>query len=308
MAGSVKVPRRDLFLPGGDEPRLLPLSPAIERLIRSAYLLTEEERRLAALEDKLRGAEWDRQQLVRSVNALQGGILAASRMRVPPQPTPPPPTCNWTVAVKGCGGLNLAGATVSISGGPSGTTNSLGGVTLTGASVGATATVSKTGFTSQTITVPSGCASSTVTLVAASGYVCVSGCADPWPTTLHLTDSFLGSATLTWTSGTTWVGSLTANLAACACSGCPAASGVQFTYTINLGGSPYVQIAWPIVHPSLCPSSSGTVATGISVTGPPGSSSCSPLSATWTMSTSGIFTGAGLTPYCCNVQTVTVTP
>lgn len=165
--------------------------------------------------------------------------------------------CNWLVTVKGCNGLALANATVAVSGGPSGTTNSSGQVTLTGVAPGASVTISKARFVSQTITVPAACANSTVTLSPTSSYVCYSGCADPLAQTLHLTDSVFGAVTLTWNGSNAWVGTITINYASCFI-GCPAATGVPVTYTLPTSGPFTIACPKSASSSNLCPSPTGT--------------------------------------------------
>jgi hypothetical protein len=175
-------------------------------------------------------------------------------------------SCNWTVTVKGCGGAVLPNATVSISGGPSGTTNSSGQVTLTGVTPGASATVSKSRFVSQNITVPAACASSTVNLaIDTTNYVCSVFCADPLAKTLHLTDNipvnggppFSTPVTLTY-NGTNYVGTATINYNDSLCAvgaGCPSGT-VTFTYTFypqNNGPGPISLAALIVTYPVNCP-------------------------------------------------------
>lgn len=114
-----------------------------------------------------------------------------------------------TVTVTGCNSLSLPGASVSISpGAATGTTNGSGVATVTpstgilpGTSV--TATVSKSRFTTDTVTF-SGCTASKGLSPTAS-YICIPGCADPLALTLNGTDP-LGSFTLTYDAGQSlWV-------------------------------------------------------------------------------------------------------
>ena len=58
-----------------------------------------------------------------------------------------------------------------------------------------------------TITIVCGSNTTTVNLVAATGYVCTQCCPDPIATTLHLTTSSIGSPTLTYIPGTGYTGS-----------------------------------------------------------------------------------------------------
>ncbi len=53
----------------------------------------------------------------------------------------------------------------------------------------------KCGATTPTATSP---------LAAASGYECTTCCPNPWPDTLHISDSLVGAATLTWNGAKGW--------------------------------------------------------------------------------------------------------
>jgi hypothetical protein len=103
--------------------------------------------------------------------------------------------------VTGCGGLNLAGATVAADDGHghtySTTTASDGTYSLGGGAMPAgayTVTASKSRFSSSSTSVTVTCPGGTLTgvnfaLTADAGYVCCSSCPDPYPTTLHATTS-----------------------------------------------------------------------------------------------------------------------
>jgi hypothetical protein len=110
--------------------------------------------------------------------------------------------CIVTFNVHGCAGLPLQGALVAISGGNSGTTDSAGNVNLdVGAAGTYSVTVSKTRFTSQTVsrTVTCGGLAITVTLIPTSSYHCLtSSCADPLPNVLHYTVATGETGTVTW--------------------------------------------------------------------------------------------------------------
>lgn len=131
-----------------------------------------------------------------------------------------------------CPGGVLPGATVSLSDGQSGVTNTSGVVSFWEGAAGTyTYTVSKSRFATYTGSVTlSGCQTSstavTVTMTPASGYACGpldpnnDPRPDPIPTTLHLTDSVYGACTLTYDpANSCWFGTIAgANYAAgCAC-------------------------------------------------------------------------------------------
>lgn len=112
----------------------------------------------------------------------------------------PPSGTSATVHVTGCNGMALANATVTASqsgyANVSGTTDSSGNVTLALPAGGTwSLSASKTGFAtgSSSVTPPAGTV--TIALTVASGYVCTTFCADPLPTTLHLTHPLTGSGT-----------------------------------------------------------------------------------------------------------------
>ena len=100
--------------------------------------------------------------------------------------------CDWTITVKGCGGLTYPGVTVTVvySGGSvSGTTDGSGVVTFTGLPVGAaTATTTAPNArwvnTSLIKTLVAGANTSTLSMSVASGYLCWS-CLEPVSTTLY---------------------------------------------------------------------------------------------------------------------------
>jgi len=184
-----------------------------------------------------------------------------------------PATCGTiTVTVTGCGGLVLPGATVTLTlgGSPagSGTTNGSGQVVFTSLVAGTyTVAASKTRFNTNSTTTTINCATTpsrsvSLNLSPATGYVCCTGCPDPYPSTLYLTSS-LGSVTLTWAPGY-WTGTAVRTIPdaalchrdpfpiGCVDDGvgsadvtltyevtCPASVGGSFTIAVkgNLGGS-----------------------------------------------------------------------
>lgn len=101
--------------------------------------------------------------------------------------------CDWTITVKGCGGVGYPGVTVTVvdSGGGtvSGTTNGSGIVTFTGLATG-TATATSTApnarwvNTSVIKTLVAGANTSNLSMSSATGYICL-GCLDPASTTLY---------------------------------------------------------------------------------------------------------------------------
>jgi hypothetical protein len=176
--------------------------------------------------------------------------------------------------VKGCNAIVYPGVTVSVydtSGGTllqSGTTDGSGNVTL--AWTGAAATwVEVTGMSGRfnafgvAITVNP----QTLQLTAATGYVCFPSCLIPLPTTLQLTDSVIGNATLSYNGSSAWAGSKVYSYPGYTCPGfpsfdCPAAT-VTVHYSLSTGGT--LTVSWNafIVSPgfSLCPNDLNT-ATG----------------------------------------------
>ena len=101
--------------------------------------------------------------------------------------------CDWTITVKGCGGVGYPGVTVTVvdSGGGtvSGTTNGSGIVTFTGLATG-TATATSTApnarwvNTSVIKTLVAGANTSNLSMSSATGYIFL-GCLDPASTTLY---------------------------------------------------------------------------------------------------------------------------
>lgn len=112
------------------------------------------------------------------------------------------------ITVYGCNGCLLTGATVTVDGQTYTTTAGVASFTLPGpGSYPYTVNATRFATYSGTFTVTSVCSgcSTTVTLTAATGYVCnpEHGCscgntAYPWPLTLHLTDTQWGSCVLTF--------------------------------------------------------------------------------------------------------------
>lgn len=136
----------------------------------------------------------------------------------------PPVGCTVTFFVRGCGGLGVDAATVSVydhSGGTlldSGNTDSTGHVTLSWTGATGTYYVVVTGipanFVGYAATLTLTCGSpTTLSLAVATGYHCYDCCPIPQPDTLHgsfSTPAFPGPTTVTmsWSSGG-WVGTYT---------------------------------------------------------------------------------------------------
>lgn len=112
--------------------------------------------------------------------------------------------CTWVVNVNDCL-ARRSGVTVTVVQGAStwtATTNGSGVATFASLPTGsatATATAPNGRFanTAVTLTLVAGSQTSTITLSAASGYVCC-GLTDPIPTTLYLSDAHQGSLAFTW--------------------------------------------------------------------------------------------------------------
>lgn len=125
------------------------------------------------------------------------------------------PSSVITITVGGCGGLALSGASVHLTG-PNGfdstvSTNSSGVATFSVTDNGSYSyTVSKSRFNNGTgsVTVTAcNSPSASVSLSAASGYVCCSKCPDPIASTLY--GSFSGgSVTLSWNGVSKWTGTV----------------------------------------------------------------------------------------------------
>jgi hypothetical protein len=157
--------------------------------------------------------------------------------------------------INGCCALVLPGATVTI-GGNNYTSDSAGQVKVGITDAGTYPwSVSKTRFVTQTGSVTIGaCAAGgatvTVNMAPTTGYECGPGgssggtiplsLADPVPTTLFLTDSVWGSATLTYSSIThNWSGSIT--ITSPALCGCISQTGVVISYNLaQCQGGSYV--------------------------------------------------------------------
>jgi hypothetical protein len=88
-----------------------------------------------------------------------------------------------------------------------------------------------------TTTVPN----KTLTADTAAGWHCSGMAYFPLSATLHMTDSMIGSTTLTWSLGG-WGGTISYNYPGCPAQGCPAVSGLVVSFDIaggstNLGGN-----------------------------------------------------------------------
>ena len=182
---------------------------------------------------------------------------------------PPPCAVTITGTIKGCNSLVLPGVTVkAYQPNTSGTllatttTDGSGNFTITADQTNGLVTAksillqfSKARLTTSTYTLSYSAGGShtsstwscgttpsaitTQTLAVASPYICITGCADPTVATLHLTDSVIGSATLTYSSGA-WIGNKTYSYPGCY--GCAAASvSVAFSYA----GSGNLTVQYP---------------------------------------------------------------
>jgi hypothetical protein len=166
-------------------------------------------------------------------------------------------TCSYTFTVQGCNSLAYAGVTVSVydvMGGTlldTDTTDGSGHATLTWSGTSGTYYVTVTGISTrfnaygQNLTI--GCGSgTTITLSAATGYVCFPGCLLPVATTLSLTDSaILGgpvTATLTYSAGT-WSGTASLTYPGTRCSGI-ACVGATITLTYSLTSASSITVSY----------------------------------------------------------------
>jgi hypothetical protein len=197
------------------------------------------------------------------------------------------PACAVAITghVTGCGGLSLAGCTVEAHDGTTGgtllgttTTDASGNYSLTGldGTVGnaivvvfkksprftqATTTLAYHATDGTSTTWSCGKTSSGVNkaLTAASGYQCLSACADPVSETLYLTDSMYGATTIAWTGGG-WGGGKTVAFggSGAGCGDCPpdATIAVQYFMTALTAG-----LSVSIKQVSGCPDHTGFVAT-----------------------------------------------
>lgn len=139
------------------------------------------------------------------------------------------------IVCHGCNSLGAPGVDVTINGGTY-TTDSTGHVYLS-APVGTyTWTTSHPRFTASSHSITVGCGGSSTgnaNLTPASGYhcPCLTDCAWPLKDTLTLTDSVLGTVTLSY--GTGWQGTMTYNFPGYC--GCPSASGISIFWTAFTG-------------------------------------------------------------------------
>ncbi len=145
---------------------------------------------------------------------------------------------------------------------------------------------------------------------AASGFVCYFKCGYPVPTTLYLTDSLLGSCTLTYSSLTgAWTGQISYSYPGCSntfipvTQSCPAVTiNVSYKFTES---TDYLEITYPAAVTTYCPQVGGGAA-------PPFDSdfvlpsSCTPFSwtGTITISSEGLYAKI---LYCPNTGVVTYT-
>lgn len=167
--------------------------------------------------------------------------------------------------VTGCCSAPLPGATVTLSDGQSGVTNSSGQVSFFEGIAGAydyTIAKSRWETYSGSFTIES-CQNFTtpvpVTMTPASGYVCGlmasdgSPIADPIPTTLPLTDSVYGGTSITYDADSTaWIGTISASYPGSEACNCPAAA---FTITYSLPACPStdgLKVTWDALTYTFC--------------------------------------------------------
>lgn len=164
-----------------------------------------------------------------------------------------------TFQVKGCAGTGLAGCVISVSSYTCTTGDGTGGTTLGQCSVAIpngsyTLTItppSGSGFATYSAPITfSGSTTTTVTLTAASGYVC--SCIGNYPVskTLNFTDGF-GTHTLTWVSGYTWsctYADTTDTVYTGSPTGCSAGTTMTVTYVLTcFSGSYSLSVNWLFV-------------------------------------------------------------
>jgi hypothetical protein len=147
--------------------------------------------------------------------------------------------CRQTFTVIGCSSHPLTGHVLNVydhSGGTlltTGTTDGSGVVTLTWNGSPSVFVIPAGGrFIGQSLTVSCGGSTTITFAIDTTNYACTSLCADPISKTLHLTDSVLGSATLTY-AASQWSGTTTYTYPAyggCSCT----ASTVTLTWTLDI--------------------------------------------------------------------------
>jgi hypothetical protein len=148
-------------------------------------------------------------------------------------------------AVQGCGSSGVPGATVTINDG-SYTTDSSGYVYFSAPIATYSYSVSAPRFTTKTGTVNiQFCTGSQVgsgPLTPASGYHCsLSSCPYPLPDSVTLTDSVIGTTTLSWVADRSWEGTLTYSFPGYC--GCPAKS-TTMKYSLSFfGATPSLSIS-----------------------------------------------------------------
>ncbi len=178
-------------------------------------------------------------------------------------------TCDVTVTVEGCGSQVYAGVTVnaySSEGGSlldSETTNGSGQAVLNVGTAGTyyfTVTGISSRFDAYGASHATTCGGGfTITLSAATGYACSSACAIPIGQTLTLTDSLLGTCTLTY-SGSSWSGSITYSYPGftnetCLCFCSPSTVTVTYTLGTNLS------LGYALKGLDGCPTNGGSLVT-----------------------------------------------
>ena len=160
-----------------------------------------------------------------------------------------------TFNVRGCNSLILPAGDVSVSI-TDGTTTYTGSCNSSGAFVTPNLTsgtwnytISCSRFTTATGSTTIACPQSNVTvnktLVAATGYQCLGGCAYPLLNTLTYTDSKLGATGTLVANGVGWLRDYTLAIMP-ACGGCAATTNRHVEYLfITSAGSPTLETQWP---------------------------------------------------------------
>lgn len=182
--------------------------------------------------------------------------------------------CDVTFGVRGCNSILMAGASVSVWADSSkavlygsGVTDGSGHATINVPPGGYYYEATHPRFTdtgSGTGTCSGAAGSVNVPLSsAASGYVCTLFCGLPLPSTLHYSDTFNGSITLTWT-GSVWRGSTTTTFPGGTDSGGNTCVGVTQTVTISIAPTGGTTVGYKRVSPACTRCAGGTTNTNCS--------------------------------------------
>lgn len=191
--------------------------------------LSAIESRLRALERDYAHLGLDLSQIAEQLGAVNQAILLTRQLGVSSAGA----GTSQTITALLCNGLAASGASVSVTGpssyGASGTTDSSGDFSFTWATGGSyTVTVTPTdplyAATSATLSLPGAVDPYVIDCNPVSGYNCFGCCTEPVKSTLHLSDSVLGTVVMTWDSaaGVYWGSQLTGPVSYCINSpGCP---------------------------------------------------------------------------------------